>query len=206
MARSKSSNNWLREHFDDYWVKLSQEKGYRARSAFKLEELHEKDGLLHNVSTVVDLGCAPGGWCQVARKISKNKVRIIGMDILPMAPIEGVEFVQGDFREESVLNELLNLVGTDKIDLVMSDIAPNLSGVFAVDQPRIMYLAELALDFCLQCLQQNGNFTVKLFQGEGFDEYLAELRKNFKKVVMRKPKSSRPRSREVYAVGLGFKG
>ena len=206
MARSKSSNNWLREHFDDYWVKLSQEKGYRARSAFKLEELHEKDGLLNNVKTIVDLGCAPGGWCQVARRLTAKKVRIIGMDILEMEPIDGVEFIQGDFREESVLNALLKLVGTDKIDLVMSDIAPNLSGVHAVDQPRIMYLAELALDFCLQCLKANGNFTVKLFQGEGFDDYLSELRKNFKKVVMRKPKSSRPRSREVYAVGIGFKG
>ena len=206
MARSKSSNNWLREHFDDYWVKLSQEKGYRARSAFKLEELHEKDGLLKNVANVVDLGCAPGGWCQVARRIAPSNVRIIGMDILPMEPIEGVEFIQGDFREESVLNELLDLVGDEKIDLVLSDIAPNLSGVFAVDQPRIMYLAELALDFCLQCLKPNGNYAVKIFQGEGFDEYLADLKKNFKKVVMRKPKSSRPRSREVYAVGIGFKG
>ncbi len=206
MARSKSSNSWLREHFDDHWVKLSQEKGYRARSAFKLEELHEKDGLLNNVSNIVDLGCAPGGWCQVARRKTAKNVRIIGMDILPMEPIEGVEFIQGDFREESVLNELLNLVGDEKIDLVLSDIAPNLSGTFAVDQPRIMYLAELALDFCHQCLKQNGNYAVKIFQGEGFDAYLAELRKNFKKVVMRKPKSSRQRSREVYAVGIGFKG
>lgn len=206
MARSKSSNNWLREHFDDYWVKLSQEKGYRARSAFKLEELHQKDGLLKGVKNIVDLGCAPGGWCQVARKFATDDARIIGMDILPMQAIEGVEFIQGDFREESVLNELLLLVGSEKIDLVISDIAPNLSGVFAVDQPRIMYLAELALDFCLQCLKKDGNFAVKIFQGEGFDQYLAELRKNFKKVVMRKPKASRPRSREVYAVALGFKG
>ena len=206
MARSKSSNNWLREHFDDHWVKLSQEKGYRARSAFKLEELHEKDGLLNNVKNIVDLGCTPGGWCQVARKLGPKNVRIIGMDILSMEPIEGVEFIQGDFREESVLNELLEMVSDEKIDLVLSDIAPNLSGTFAVDQPRIMYLAELALDFCHQCLKQNGNYAVKVFQGEGFDEYLAELRKNFNKVVMRKPKSSRPRSREVYAVGIGFKG
>lgn len=206
MARSKSSNSWLREHFDDHWVKLSQEKGYRARSAFKLEELHEKDGLLNNTSNIVDLGCAPGGWCQVARKKAPVNARIIGMDILPMEAIEGVEFIQGDFREDSVLEQLLKLVGDDKIDLVLSDIAPNLSGTFAVDQPRIMYLAELALDFCHQCLKQNGNYVVKIFQGEGFDEYLAELKKHFKKVVMRKPKSSRPRSREVYAVGLGFKG
>jgi len=206
MARSKSSNSWLREHFDDHWVKLSQEKGYRARSAFKLEELHEKDDLLKNVNNIVDLGCAPGGWCQVARRKAPSNARIIGMDILSMEPIEGVEFIQGDFREESVLKELLTLVGQEKIDLVLSDIAPNLSGTFAVDQPRIMYLAELALDFCHQCLKQNGNYAVKIFQGEGFDEYLSELRKNFKKVVMRKPKSSRQRSREVYAVGLGFKG
>jgi 23S rRNA (uridine2552-2'-O)-methyltransferase len=206
MSRSKSSNNWLREHFDDHWVKLSQEKGYRARSAFKLEELHEKDGLLNNIKTVVDLGCAPGGWCQVARRIAKNDVRVIGLDILEMEPLDEVEFIQGDFREESVLNELLKIVNSDKIDLVLSDMAPNLSGVFAVDQPRIIYLAELALDFCHQCLKQNGNYAVKLFQGEGFDEYLAQLRKDFNKVVMRKPKSSRPRSREVYAVALGFKG
>ena len=206
MARSKSSNNWLREHFDDHWVKLAQEKGYRARSAFKLEELHNKDGLLNNVKNIVDLGCAPGGWCQVARKIAPGNTRIIGMDILNMEEIEGVEFIQGDFREDSVLEELLSLVGTGKIDLVISDIAPNLSGVFAVDQPRIMYLAELALDFCFQCLKPNGNYAVKIFQGEGFDAYLAELRKNFKKVVIRKPKASRPRSREVYAVALGFKG
>ena len=206
MARSKSSNNWLREHFDDHWVRLSQEKGYRARSAFKLEELHEKDGLLKNVKNIVDLGCAPGGWCQVARRMAPKNARIIGMDILKMQAIEGVEFIQGDFREEAVLNELLKMVGSEKIDLVLSDIAPNLSGVFAIDQPRIMYLAELALDFCFQCLKPNGNYAVKLFQGEGFDIYLAELRKNFKKVLMRKPKASRPRSREVYAVGIGFRG
>lgn len=206
MARSKSSNSWLREHFDDHWVKLAQEKSYRARSAFKLEELHEKDGLLNNITNVVDLGCAPGGWCQVARKIAPVKARVIGMDILEMQAIDGVEFIQGDFREDSVLNELLELIGDEKIDLVLSDIAPNLSGVFAVDQPRIMYLAELALDFCIQCLKHNGNYAVKIFQGAGFDEYLAEMKKNFKKVVMRKPKSSRPRSREVYAVGIGFKG
>jgi 23S rRNA (uridine2552-2'-O)-methyltransferase len=206
MSRSKSSNNWLREHFDDHWVKLSQEKGYRARSAFKLEELHEKDGLLNNIKTVVDLGCAPGGWCQVARNIAKDDVRIIGLDILATEPIEGVELIQGDFREESVLKQLLTIVNSDKIDLVLSDMAPNLSGVFAVDQPRIMYLADLALDFCHQCLKQNGNYAVKLFQGEGFDEYLTQLRNDFNKVVMRKPKSSRPRSREVYAVAIGFKG
>jgi 23S rRNA (uridine2552-2'-O)-methyltransferase len=206
MARSKSSNNWLREHFDDHWVKLAQEKGYRARSAFKLEELHEKDGLLNNVKNIVDLGCAPGGWCQVARRFTPNNVRIIGMDILDMEPIDGVEFIQGDFREDTVLEQLLKIVGDVKIDLVLSDIAPNLSGTVAVDQPRIMYLADLALDFCHQCLKQNGNYAVKIFQGEGFDAYLAELKKNFNKVVMRKPKSSRQRSREVYAVGLGFKG
>lgn len=206
MARSKSSNSWLREHFDDHWVKLAQEKGYRARSAFKLEELQEKDGLLNNVKNIVDLGCAPGGWCQVARNFTPNNVRIIGMDILPMEPIDGVEFIQGDFREDTVLEQLLKIVGDDKIDLVLSDIAPNLSGTTAVDQPRIMYLAELALDFCHQCLKQNGNYAVKIFQGEGFDEYLTELKKNFNKVVMRKPKSSRQRSREVYAVGLGYKG
>ncbi|VAW34619.1 23S rRNA (uridine(2552)-2'-O)-methyltransferase [hydrothermal vent metagenome] len=206
MPRSKSSNNWLREHFDDYWVKLSQEKGYRARSAFKLEELHEKDNLLSNVSNIVDLGCAPGGWCQVARRIVPAQVRVIGLDILPMEPIAGVEFIQGDFRESSVLKELLLVVNSAKIDLVLSDIAPNLSGMPAVDQPRIMYLAELALDFCHQCLKPNGNYAVKLFQGAGFDEYIQQLRNSFHKVIMRKPKASRARSREVYAVAISYKG
>lgn len=206
MSRSKSSNKWLKEHFDDHWVKLSQEKGYRARSAFKLEELHEKDGLLDNISTVVDLGCAPGGWCQVARSLCNESTRVIGLDILIMEPIDGVEFIHGDFREEKVLDKLIETVNSQNIDLVLSDMAPNLSGVFAVDQPRIMYLAELALDFCHQCLKPGGNYAVKLFQGEGFDEYIKELRNNFKKVVMRKPKSSRPRSREVYAVAFGYKG
>ena len=206
MPRSKSSNNWLREHFDDYWVKLSQEQGYRARSAFKLEELHAKDKLLNNVSNIVDLGCAPGGWCQVARKFAPSQVRIIGLDILAMEPILGVEFIQGDFREESVLNKLLAVLDSAKIDLVLSDIAPNLSGMPAVDQPRMMYLAELALDFCHQCLTPDGNYAVKLFQGAGFAEYIQQLRKSFHKVVMRKPKASRARSREVYAVAIGYKG
>lgn len=206
MSRSKSSNKWLKEHFDDHWVKLSQEKGYRARSAFKLEELHEKDGLLKGINSVVDLGCAPGGWCQVARNLCADSTRVIGLDILPTQPIEGVEFIQGDFREDTVLKKLIETVNSNSIDLVLSDMAPNLSGVFAVDQPRIMYLAELALDFCHQCLKQDGNFAVKIFQGEGFDEYIKDLRSYFKKVVMRKPKSSRPRSREVYAVATGYRG
>lgn len=206
MSRSKSSNKWLKEHFDDHWVKLSQEKGYRARSAFKLEELHEKDNLLSGINFVVDLGCAPGGWCQVARNICPEKTRVIGLDILPMQAIEGVEFIQGDFREESVLEELIQTVNSQPIDLVLSDMAPNLSGVFAVDQPRIMYLADLALDFCHQCLKPGGNYAVKIFQGEGFDDYIKELKSYFNKVVMRKPKSSRPRSREVYAVAFGYKG
>ena len=206
MARSKSSNNWLREHFDDYWVKMSQEHGYRARSAFKLEELHEKDQLLSGINSVVDLGCAPGGWCQVARKLAPAGTRVIGLDILPVEPIDGVEIIQGDFREDEVLQQLLNVIESEKIDLVLSDIAPNLSGVFAIDQPKIMYLAELALDFCHQCLRQGGNYAVKLFQGEGFDEYLKQLKQDFKIVVMRKPKASRARSREVYAVAKGFRG
>lgn len=206
MSRSKSSNSWLKEHFDDYWVKLSQEKGYRARSAFKLEELNDKDGLLKKISSVVDLGCAPGGWLQVARRHCNESTRVIGLDLLDIAPIEDVEFIQGDFRNEEVLEKLLKMLNNQKVDLVLSDMAPNLSGVFAVDQPRIMYLSELALDFCHQCLKQNGNYAVKIFQGEGFDEYIKELKQYFNKVVIRKPKSSRPRSREVYAVAMGYKG
>ncbi len=205
MTRSKSSQRWLKEHFDDHFVKLAQEQNLRSRAAFKLKELHEKDGLLDQVKSVVDLGAAPGGWCQIARQLLPPEARIVGLDILPMEPLEGVEFIQGDFREQAVLDALTEQLGEDRVDLVLSDLAPNMSGVAAADQARAMYLAELALDFCQQKLKPGGHFAIKLFQGEGFDAYLKQLRSQFDKVVMRKPQASRPRSREVYAVAKGFK-
>lgn len=205
MARSKSSNQWLREHFDDQFVKKSQESGYRARSAFKLEEIAEKFNLLSGLKAVVDLGAAPGGWCQVIKAKSPQTGFIIGLDLLPIEPIDGVTFIEGDFTSDEVYEQLLKLLGNRKIDLVLSDMAPNLSGMNAMDQPRCMLLAEMALDFCQQSLQPGGSHVVKLFQGEGFDQHIQNIRQLFNKLVIYKPKSSRPRSREVFAVATGFK-
>ncbi|TDR22652.1 RlmE family RNA methyltransferase [Marinicella litoralis] len=205
MARSKSSNQWLREHFDDQFVKKSQGAGYRARSAYKLEEIAEKFNLLSGLKAVVDLGAAPGGWCQVIKAKSPQTDFIIGLDLLPIEPIEGVHFIEGDFTSDEVYEQLLKLLGERKIDLVLSDMAPNLSGMNAMDQPRCMLLAEMALDFCQQSLQPGGAHVVKLFQGEGFDQHMQNIRHLFNKVVIYKPKSSRPRSREVFAVATGFK-
>ena len=205
MARSKSSNQWLREHFDDQFVKKSQESGYRARSAFKLEEIAEKFDLWPGVKAVVDLGAAPGGWCQVVKVKSPQTDFIIGLDLLPIEPIEGVDFIEGDFTTDGVYEQLLKLLGNRKIDLVLSDMAPNLSGMNAMDQPRCMLLAEMALEFCQQSLQPGVAHVVKLFQGEGFDQHIQNIRQLFNKVVIYKPKSSRPRSREVFAVATGFK-
>ncbi|MCF6299950.1 MAG: 23S rRNA methyltransferase [Proteobacteria bacterium] len=205
MARSKSSNHWLKEHFDDHYVRLTREKGYRARSAFKLEEIIEKFKLLNGVNSVVDLGAAPGGWCQVIKRQTRPDVRVVGLDLLPIEPVDGVEFILGDFVVDEVYEQLVSLLNGVKIDLVLSDMAPNLSGMNALDQPRSMYLAELALDFCQNCLQLNGAHVVKLFHGEGFEKHLVQMRKYFKKVVVFKPKSSRARSREVFAIATGFK-
>ncbi|MCX7553965.1 23S rRNA methyltransferase [Marinicella sp. S1101] len=205
MARSKSSNSWLKEHFDDEFVKKSQDSGYRARSAFKLEEIIDKYNVLDGISAVVDLGAAPGGWCQVIQKKSPSTEFIIGLDLLPIEPIDGVEFIQGDFTSDEVYEVLLQRLGSRKIDLVLSDMAPNLSGMNAMDQPRCMLLAEMALEFCQQALQPGGAHVVKLFQGEGFDQHIQNMRQLFNKVVIYKPKSSRPRSREVFAVATGFK-
>jgi len=205
MARSKSSNQWLREHFDDQFVKKSQESGYRARSAFKLEEIAEKFNLLSGLKAVVDLGAAPGGWCQVIKAKSPKTEFIIGLDLLPIEPIDGVDFIEGDFTSDEVYEQLLKLLGNRKIDLVLSDMAPNLSGMNAMDQPRCMLLAEMALEFCQQALQPGGAHVVKLFQGEGFDQHIQNIRQLFNKLVIYKPKSSRPRSREVFAVATGFK-
>ena len=205
MARSKSSSGWLKEHFDDQFVKKSQESGYRARSAYKLEEIAEKFQLFNNTKTVVDLGAAPGGWLQVVQAKSPTTEFIVGLDLLPIEPISGVHFIEGDFTADAVYEELLTLLGEQKIDLVLSDMAPNLSGMSAMDQPRCMLLAEMALEFCQQALQPGGAHVVKLFQGEGFDQHIKNIRQLFNKVVIYKPKSSRPRSREVFAVATGFK-
>lgn len=195
----------MKEHFDDEFVKRAQREGYRSRAVFKLEEIQRKDHILKPGMSVVDLGAAPGGWSQYALGLVGRKGRIVAMDILAMEPLPGVEFVQGDFREEAVLEALLNRLNGREIDLVMSDIAPNITGVDAVDQPRAIYLAELAVDFADRVLRPGGDLLVKLFQGEGFDPLLKDLRARYNKVVMRKPRASRPRSREVYALARGRK-
>jgi 23S rRNA (uridine2552-2'-O)-methyltransferase len=205
MARSKSSNKWLAEHFDDEYVKKAQKMGLRSRSAFKLLELQEKHQLIKSRSLVVDLGCAPGGWCQVAIGEVGRNGRVIGLDILPMEPIEGVAFIEGDFTEDEPLASLESALNGLAVDLVLSDMAPNMTGVASTDQARAMYLAELALDFVKAHLKPGGDFLVKMFHGEDFDTYVRTVRPLFDKVTVRKPKASRPRSREVYLLARGLK-
>lgn len=206
MARSKSSAEWLKEHVDDIYVKRAQQDGYRTRASYKLLELDEKDKLLRAGMTVIDLGSAPGGWSQVvAQKLNGNGT-VIASDILSMDAIADVTFIQGDFTEESVFNELLQAINNQPVDLVISDMAPNMSGMTSIDQPGAMYLVELALDMATQVLKPKGHFVAKVFQGEGFDEYILQLRAVFDKVLVRKPKASRARSREVYIVAKGFRG
>ncbi|HIF9334507.1 TPA: 23S rRNA (uridine(2552)-2'-O)-methyltransferase RlmE [Photobacterium damselae] len=202
---SGSSGRWLKEHFDDKYVLEAQKKGYRSRALFKIEEIQQKDKLLKPGMTVVDLGAAPGGWSQYAAGVVGDDGQVIACDILSMDPLPGVSFLQGDFREEAVLDALLERIQPDMVDVVLSDMAPNMSGNLASDQPRAMYLVELALDMCRQVLAPNGSFAVKVFQGEGFDQYLADIRSMFKVVKIRKPDSSRDRSREVYIVATGYK-
>jgi len=203
MARSKSSHRWLKSHFDDEYVKRAQREGYRSRAVYKLEELQQKDRILRPGMTVIDLGAAPGGWSQYAAQLLGGKGRIIALDILPMESLPGVEFIQGDFREDEILEQLVEILGDSRVDLVMSDMAPNISGMEAVDQPRSMYLAELAADFAARVLPPGGDLLFKVFQGEGFDELLRDLRGQYRKVVIRKPRASRPSSREVYVLGKG---
>ena len=203
--RSASSSRWLQEHFSDKYVQQAQKKGLRSRAWFKLDEIQQGDKLFKPGMTVVDLGAAPGGWSQYVVQQIGNKGRVIACDILPMDPIVGVDFLQGDFREESVVNALLERVGDQKVQVVMSDMAPNMSGTPAVDIPRSMYLVELALEMCRDILAPGGSFVVKVFQGDGFDEYLREIRSLFTKVKIRKPDASRSRSREVYIVATGRK-
>jgi 23S rRNA (uridine2552-2'-O)-methyltransferase len=205
MAKSKSSRRWLAEHFDDHWVRKAQQAGLRSRSAFKLSEIQEKDRLMRPGHCVVDLGAAPGGWCQVALPLIGPRGRLLALDILPMEPLEGVTFIEGDFTDDAPLLELENALKGRRPDLVMSDMAPNMSGMRAVDQPRAMYLAELALAFAEERLKPGGFFLVKVFHGEGSDDYLRHLRTLFERVQVRKPEASRPRSREVYMLGCGRK-
>jgi 23S rRNA (uridine2552-2'-O)-methyltransferase len=194
----KSSSRWLGEHFSDPYVKQAQKEGYRSRAIYKLLEIQQRDRLFKPGMTVIDLGAAPGGWCQLVVKLIKPRGRIIALDLLEMEPIDGVEFIQGDFSEESVMNGLLEQLSGAKVDWVISDMAPNMSGNESIDVPRSIYLCELALDFALQTLNGGGGFLIKVFQGEGFDAFLADIKRSFKSVVIRKPKASRDRSREVY--------
>ena len=202
-TRSKSSQRWLKEHFSDPFVKKAQAEGLRSRAAYKLEELLARDRLIRPGMSVVDLGAAPGGWSQMARKVLGDKGRVIALDILEMPPIAGVEFIHGDFREDAVLSELVSRLGGQAVDLVLSDMAPNMSGVDTVDQARAMYLSELARDFADVHLKQGGDFVIKLFQGEGFDAYVKDLRTRYRKLAIRKPAASRRRSNEVYALATG---
>ncbi|AYA41310.1 23S rRNA (uridine(2552)-2'-O)-methyltransferase RlmE [Xenorhabdus nematophila] len=203
--RSASSSRWLQEHFSDKYVLQAQKKGLRSRAWFKLDEIQQSDKIFKPGMTVVDLGAAPGGWSQYVVSQIGNSGRVIACDLLPMDPIVGVDFLQGDFRDELVLKTLLERVGDNKVQVVMSDMAPNMSGTPAVDIPRSMYLIELALDMCRDVLAPGGSFIVKVFQGEGFDEYLREIRSLFAKIKIRKPEASRARSREVYIVATGLK-
>lgn len=205
MTRSKSSNHWLHEHFNDEYVKQAQARGYRSRAIFKLMEIQEKDKIIKPGMNVVDLGAAPGGWSQYVRQIIGKKDKIIALDILEMEPLEGVDFIQGDFREEAVLNQLYATLDGEVINVVLSDMAPNLSGNKDADQARAIYLGELALDTAVNVLAKGGSFLVKMFQGVGFDAYHNEVKKAFSSVVIRKPKASRPRSTEVYILAKGFK-
>lgn len=205
MARTKSSGRWLAEHFKDPYVKRAQQEGYRSRAAYKLLEIQERDKLFKPGMTVIDLGAAPGGWSQIAAKLVGKKGKIYALDILPMPELPGVEFIQGDFREAEVLEKLLALIKDTPVDLIISDIAPNLSGMSGIDQPRVMYLADLALDLVSKVLKPEGCLLIKLFQGEGFDIFLLELRKLFKQVFVRKPPASKSRSAEVYLVAKGYK-
>lgn len=206
MARSKTSKGWLKEHFDDPYVKMAQKDGYRSRASYKLLEIQEKDRLLRPGITLLDLGAAPGGWSQVASRVIGEKGRIIASDILPMDSIADVHFIQGDFTEDAVFEAILAAIDGHPVDLVISDMAPNMSGTPAVDQPRAMYLCELALDMATRVLRPGGDFLIKVFHGEGFDDYYRQMRDQFDKLLTRKPGASRDRSRETYLLARGFKG
>lgn len=204
MKRHAKSHAWHQQHVNDFYVRQSVEQGWRSRAAFKLMEIDDKDRLLKPGQTVVDLGCAPGGWCQVAAQRLKGQGRIIGVDLLDMVGIGGVTFIQGDFTEDAVLAELESAGIEAGVDLVLSDMAPNLSGVDSADQAKSYYLAELALDFAQHHLKSDGAFLIKVFQGSGFEDFMKQARTVFRAVAVRKPKASRDRSREVYLLGKGL--
>lgn len=206
MARSKSSHRWLKEHVNDPYVKQAQKDGYRSRSSYKLIELNEKDRLIRPGMLILDLGSAPGGWSQVAGRLVGDKGRVLATDILPMDSLKNVDFIQGDFTEEAVVKQIHERLNGNKLDLIISDIAPNISGIDSADQASSIYLVELALEMARQVLKPKGNFVAKVFQGVGSDDYLKQLRTSFEKVSIRKPAASRSRSREVYVVAKGFKG
>jgi 23S rRNA (uridine2552-2'-O)-methyltransferase len=206
MPRTKSSAEWLRRHVNDPFVKQAQLDGYRSRSAYKLVELNEKDRLIKPGMRILDLGSAPGGWSQVAGKLVGKKGRVLATDILPMDPIPNVDFIQGDFTDEAIVAQLLDWLGGGRFDLIISDIAPNLSGIDSADQAGSMYFLELALDTVRKTLKPGANFAAKMFQGSGSDDYVKDLRTSFEKVLIRKPAASRAQSREVYIVAKGFKG
>lgn len=205
MAKSQSSRRWLSEHFRDEYVKRAQQEGLRSRAVFKLKELDERHRLLKPGMTVIDLGAAPGGWSEYAAQRVGRNGRVVALDILPMDAIDGVTVIEGDFREESVLEELRRAIDGRPVQLVLSDMAPNMSGMKAVDQPRAMYLSELALQLAREVLAPGGGFLIKLFQGEGSDAFLREVRKSFAACSIKKPDASRARSREVYLLASGFK-
>jgi 23S rRNA (uridine2552-2'-O)-methyltransferase len=205
MARSKTSKKWLDEHVNDPYVKKAQADGYRSRASYKLLEINEKDKLITPGSTVMDLGAAPGGWSQIIAPIIGDNGTLIASDILHMESIRGATFIQGDFTEEAVYNQILEALNEKPVDVVVSDMAPNLSGVNTTDQYASIYLVELALDMARNVLKPGGNFCAKVFQGVGYEEYVKDVRTSFNKVVVRKPAASRPRSREVYIVAKGFK-
>ena len=205
MAKKGSSRRWMHEHLSDEFVKKAQKEGYRSRAVYKLLEIIEKNNVIHNGDIVLDLGAAPGGWSQVAAKFVGEKGKVIASDILPIEEINGVIFLQGDFTEESIYEKLLELTGDFKVNVVLSDMAPNMSGQLSVDQHKSMYLADLAIEMAIKTLDLNGSFIVKLFQGEGFDAFVQTTRKSFKKVSVLKPKASRPRSKEVYLLASQLK-
>ena len=205
MAKKGSSRRWMHEHLNDEYVKKAKKEGYRSRAVYKLLEIIEKSQIINKGNKVLDLGAAPGGWSQVAKNIVGKSGQVIASDILSIEEISGVNFLQGDFTKQSVYDELITLTEGISIDIVLSDMAPNMSGQLSVDQPKSIYLAELAIDLAVKTLSKNGHFIVKIFQGDGFDNYVKNARKVFKKVSIIKPKASRPRSKEVYLLASQLK-
>jgi len=205
VTKKGSSRRWINEHLNDEYVKKAQKEGYRSRAAYKLLEIIDKNQIINKGNKVLDLGAAPGGWSQVASKIVGQNGQVIASDILPIEEIPGVDFLQGDFTESLIYEKLQSMTKGQKINTVLSDMAPNMSGQLSVDQPKSMYLAELSLDMAIKTLMPNGHFIVKVFQGEGFDAYVQIARQTFKKIAIKKPKASRPRSKEVYLLASQLK-